>query len=52
MGQLKPVPVYMAKAADTHPDLMVEVEKMKFKIKFDTYLTQTDKIEIQLKQVF
>merc|ERR1712194_534641 len=29
-----------------------EVEKMKFKSKYDKYLTRTDKIEMQLKQVF
>ena len=42
----------MTKAADTDPELMSEVEKMKFKSKFDKYLTRTDKIEMQLKQVF
>ena len=31
---------------------MSEVEKMKFKAKFDKFLTRTDKIEMQLKQVF
>ena len=31
---------------------MSEVEKMKFKSNFDKCLTQTDKIEMQLKQVF
>ena len=31
---------------------MSEVEKMKFESKFDKYLTRTDKIEMQLKQVF
>ena len=45
------MPVYVAKATDTDPDLMSEVEKMKFKSKFDKYLTRTDKTEVQLKQV-
>ena len=42
----------MAKAAVIYPDVMSDVEKMKFKSKFDKYLTRTDKIEMQLKQVF
>ena len=45
-------PVYMAKVAVTDLDVMSEVEKMKFKSNFDKCLTQTDKIEMQLKQVF
>ena len=52
-GPPEPVPVYaVIKAVDTDPDVMSEVEKMKFKSKFDKYLTPTDKIEMQLKQVF
>ena len=52
VGPPEPVPVYMAKAVDTGPDGMSEVKKMKFKSKYDKYLTRTDKIEMQLKQVF
>ena len=51
-GPPEPTPVYMAKAADTDLDVMSGVEKMKFKSKFDKYLTRTDKIGMQLKQVF
>ena len=51
-GSPELAPVYMAKAADTDPDVMSEVKKIRFKSKFCTYLTQTDKIEMQLKQVF
>ena len=52
MGLPEPTPVYKGKTAETDPDEMLEVEKMKFKSKFDKYLTRTDKIEIQLNQVF
>ena len=52
MGPPETTPVCMAKAAETDLDVMSEVEKMKCKSKFDKYLTWTDKIEIQLKQVF
>ena len=45
-GPPEPASVYMAKAADTDPDVMSEVEKMKFKSKFDKYLTRADKIEM------
>ena len=51
-GPPEPTPVYMAKAAETDPDVMSEVEKMKSERKFDKYLTRTDKIKMQLKQVF
>ena len=47
-----PMPVYKAKAADTDLDEMSEIEKMKFKSKCNRYLTRTDRIEMQLKQVF
>ena len=52
MGPPEPTPVYKTKAAETDPDEMSEVKKMKIKSKFDKYLTRTDKIEMQLKQVF
>ena len=52
MGPLEPAPVYKTKAADTDPDEMSEVKKMKIKSNFDKCLTRTDKIEMQLKQVF
>ena len=39
VGPLEPAPVYMAKAAVTVPDVMSDVEKMRFKSKFDKYLT-------------
>ena len=42
----------MVKATETDPDVMSEVGIMKFKSKFDKYLTRTDRIEMQLKQVF
>ena len=48
-GPPEPAPVYMAKVTVTDPDVMSEVEKMKFKSKFDKYLTRTDKLKIQLK---
>jgi hypothetical protein len=51
-GPTEPTPIYEIKAAVTDPDVMSEVEKMKFKSKYDKYLTRTDKIEMQLKQVF
>ena len=31
---------------------MSDIKNMKFKSKFDKYLTRTNKIEVQLKQVF
>ena len=39
VGPLEPAPVYMAKVAVIFPDVMSDVEKMKFKSKFDKYLT-------------
>ena len=51
-GPPEPQPVYKPKAAESDPEEMSEVEKMKFKSKYDKYLTRTDKIEMQLKQVF
>ena len=42
----------MVKASDSDLDVMSEVEKIKFKSKFDKYLNRTDKIEMQLKHVF
>ena len=48
-GPPEPVPVYVAKTADTDPEVMSEVKKIKFKSKFDKYLTQTNRIEMQLK---
>ena len=42
----EPTPVYKSKTAETDPDEMSEVKKMKFKSNFDTYLTQLDKIEM------
>ena len=47
-GPPEQAPVYMAKVTVTDPDVMSEVEKMKFKSKLDKYLTQT-KLKIQLK---
>ena len=44
VGPPEPVPVYVAKTADIDLDVMSEVEKMKFKSKFDKYLTRTDNI--------
>ena len=49
-GPPGPVPVDMAKAADTDPDVMSEAENMKFKSKFDKCLTRSDKNEMQPKQ--
>ena len=51
-GPPKPTSVYMAKASESDPDVMSEVEKTRFKSKVDTNLTQTDKIDMQPKQVF
>ena len=51
-GPPEPALVYMANAAVTDTDVMSEVEKIKFLSKFDKYLTRTDKIEMQLKQVY
>ena len=48
-GPLEQTPVYLAKASESDPDVMSEVEKMKFKSKFDKDLTRTDKINMQLK---
>ena len=51
-GPTEPTPIYEAKANPVDPSVMSEVEKMKFKARFDKFLTRTDKIEMQLKQVF
>ena len=48
-GPPEPTLVYLPKVADSNPDVMSEVEKMKFKSKSDKYLTRTDTIEMQLK---
>ena len=52
VGPPEPTPAYKTKAAKTDPDEMSEVKKMKFKSKFDKYLTRNDKMVMQLKQVF
>ena len=52
VGPPEPTSVYKTKGAKTDPDEMSEVKKMKFKSKYDKNLTRTDKIEMQLKQVF
>ena len=51
VGPPEPEPVCMAKAAVADPDVMSEAENIKLKTKFDTYLTWTDKIVMQLQQV-
>ena len=38
VGPPEPTPVYKTNAAETDPDEMSEVEKMKFKSKFDIYI--------------
>ena len=48
----EPTPVYKVKAKKDDPDEMTRVEEMKFKSKFDKYLSRHDKVETQLKQVF
>ena len=48
----EPTPVYKVKANAGDPDEMSDIEKMKFKSKFDKYLARTDKVEMQLKQAF
>ena len=52
MGPPEPTPAYTENTSEGDPDGMSEVEIMKFKCKFDTYLIQTDKFDMQLKQVF
>ena len=48
----EPTPVYKVKVNAADPDEMTKVEEMKFKSKFDKYLSRLDKVETQLKQVF
>ena len=48
----EPTPVYETKKAENDPEVMSELEKMKFKSKFEKFLARSDKVEMQLKQVF
>ena len=49
---MEPTPIYKVKENEDADDEMSELEKMKFKSKFDKYLVRADKVEMQLKQIF
>ena len=42
---VKPAPIYKAKTNPTDPDEMTKIKEMKFKSKFDKYLSRLDKVE-------
>ena len=47
----KPTPVTIGGSDDKNAS-MSDMEKMKFKSKYDKYLTRVDKVDMQLKQIY